>query len=79
MEEKFSEYQELLLEKFLPSITDKERGLLFCLGAGPKEYGFESEMLEYLKSHPNTTLLELEKFAEQFSPEIVIEDDEDED
>lgn len=75
MDEVFTEYQQLLLDKFLPSMREKDIGLLFALGAGPKEFGFEQEMLDYLKAHPNATLQELEDFATPLFPEIVIEDE----
>ena len=75
MEESFTEYQKLFLDRFLPTKKDGEFGLMFALGIGPKEFGFEAEMLEYLKSHPTATLQELERYAKPFFPEIVIEDD----
>ena len=76
MDEVFTEYQQMLLDKFLPSMSEKDRGLLFALGAGPKEFGFEQEMLDYLKAHPNATLQELDDFAAPFFLEIVIIDEE---
>lgn len=75
MADELTEYQRLLLDRFLPTAQEKEKGTLFALGAGPKEFGFEREMLEYLQSHPYVTLQELDDFAEPFFPEIVIEDD----
>ena len=70
MAEKFTEYQNLFFDRFLPERKDSEIGLMFALCAGPKEFGFEPEMLEYLRSHPYATLEELDDFAAQFFPEI---------
>ena len=75
MEESFTEYQKLFLDRFLPAKKDGEIGLMFALGAGPKEFGFEPEMLEYLQTHPHATLKELEDFSMPFFPEIVEEED----
>ena len=75
MDEKFTEYQQLLLDTFLPTMREQDKGLLFALGAGPKEFGFEQDMLDYLKAHPQATLQELNDFAAPFFPEIVIEED----
>ena len=74
MPEEFTEYQELFFNRFLPTKKDSEIGLMFALSVGPKEFGFEPEMLEYLQTHPYATLKELEEFALPFFPEIVEED-----
>lgn len=73
MDKRFTEYQELFFERFLSGKKDSEIGLMFMLCVGPKEFGFEKEMLEYLQSHPYATLRELEDFAAPFFPEIVEE------
>lgn len=75
MATEFTEYQKLFFDRFLPGKKDGEIGLMFGLCAGPKEFGFEPEMLEYLKTHPYATLKDLDDFAAPFFPEIVIEDD----
>lgn len=74
MDKKLTEYQQLLLDKFLPTMQEQDKGLLFALGAGPKEFGFEQDVLNYLKTHPHATLQELNDFASPFFPEIVIEE-----
>lgn len=74
MDKELTEYQQLLLDKFLPTMQEQDKGLLFALGAGPKEFGFEQDVLNYLKTHPHATLQELNDFASPFFPEIVIEE-----
>ena len=75
MGEEFTEYQNLFFERFLPTREKEKIGRMFALCVGPKEFGFEPEMLEYLQTHPHATLKELEDFSAPFFPEIVIEDD----
>ena len=74
MGEEFTEYQNLFFDRFLTGKKDSEIGRMFALCAGPKVFGFEKEMLEYLQSHPHATLQELEDFAAPFFPEITEED-----
>lgn len=75
MEDRLTEYQQLLVDRYLPHIKETEKGLLFGLGAGPKEFGFEDEMLAFLMENPEVTLSEMEEYAAQFFPELVVEDD----
>ena len=74
MEERFTEYQTLFFERFFHQRKDENVGLMFGLCVGPKEFGFEREMLDYLKAHPHATLEELEEFSKPFFPELVEED-----
>lgn len=79
MQGKISEYQQALLDRYSAKTrTHEEKMLLVEVGIGPKEYGFEDEMMEYLRSHPNASLEELQKYAEPFFPELEIVDDEEE-
>lgn len=75
MEKDATEYQQLLMERYAGTAADRaEEGCLISLLLGPKEYGFEKEMQEYLEAHPNASIAELDEYAEQFFPEIEIED-----
>jgi len=75
-----TEYQKLLLSRYLhEDITEYERGLLIALGLGPKEFGYEPEMLEWLKAHPNASLKETFDHDSELAPELVVEGDDDED
>lgn len=79
MEENVSEYQKLLLDRYSTKVkTYQEKMLLVEVGIGPKEYGFEDEMLEYLRSHPNASIQAVQKYAEPFFPEMQIVDDDQE-
>lgn len=75
MEDGLTEYQQRLVDRYLPHVKETEKGLLFGLAAGPKEFGFENEMLAFLMENPEATLSEIEEYAEQFFPELVVEDD----
>lgn len=76
MQGKISEYQQLLLDRYSTKAeTHEEKMLLVEVGIGPKEYGFEDEMMEYLRSHPNASLRELQQYAEPFFPELEIVED----
>ncbi len=76
MAEEFTEYQKLLLDRYLEdSLTERERGILIGVGIGPKEFGFEDEMMDFLHNNPDATLQELDEYAKQFFPEIEIVDD----
>lgn len=76
MSHEVNAYQQLLLDRYLDMAkNEQDRGVLIGLGIGPKEYGFEGEMLEYLEKHPDATLQELDDYAAGFYPELIVEDD----
>lgn len=78
MKEEVSAYQQLLLDRYSAKVeTYEEKMLLIEIGIGPKEYGFEDEMMEYLRNHPNASLQEVQNYAEPFFPELEIVDDDD--
>ena len=71
-----TEYQQLLMDRYAGTAKSKfEEGCLISLLLGPKEYGFENEMLGYLNDHPDASIVELDKYSDQFFPEIEIVDD----
>lgn len=72
-----TQLQRILIDKYAPNGPKCKQGrmALLSIGMGAREYGFENEILEYLKVHPYATLRELEDFAEPFFPEIEIVDD----
>lgn len=70
-----TEYQQLLMDRYAGTAQSKfEEGCLISLLLGPKEYGFEEEMMSYLNAHPDASITELDKYADQFFPEIEIVD-----
>ena len=72
-----TEYQQLLMEKYAGTAGSKfEEGCLISLLLGPKEYGFEDEMMHYLTAHPGASIIELDHYSGQFFPELEIVDDE---
>ncbi len=75
-----TEYQQLLMDRYAGTAENKyEEGSLISLFLGPKEYGFEAEMMEYLNGHPNASIAELDRYSDQFFPELEIVDDDEED
>ena len=73
-----TECQKLLLEKYAGKVESKRDEMaLLAVGMGAKSFEFEQEVVDFLRSHPSAPLEELAEYAEQFFPEIVISDDED--
>lgn len=76
MEERFTEYQEFLFNRFLHNVnTEQEKGFLIGLALAPKEYGYEEKMLAWLERNPTATLREAFDYEMTLRPQIVIEDD----
>lgn len=73
-----TEYQQLLMDRYAGTAQSKfEEGCLISLLLGPKEYGFEEEMMGYLNDHPDASIVELDEYSDQFFPELeVVDDDE---
>lgn len=76
-----SEYQKLLIERYGHCVSDKlDRSTLRALYNDPQEEGYEDEMLEWMKEHPNATFEELIHFDFSFyEPLEIVDDDELED
>ena len=71
-----SEYQKLLMERYGYLESDKEnQTTLKMLYRDPQEEGYEDEMLEWLKAHPDATFDELIRFDFSFYEPIEIVDD----
>lgn len=68
--------QQMLVERYVKDgpLSKQDSMILLAVGMGAKEFGFEEETIEYLRSHPYATLHELDVFTEPFFPEIVEED-----
>lgn len=70
-----TEYQQLLMDRYAGTAQNKfEEGCLISLLLGPKEYGFEEEMMRYLTDHPGASIIELDHYCDQFFPELEIVD-----
>ena len=76
MKNGLTQLQQMLIEKYAKDgpASKEDSMILLSVGMGAKEFGFEDEIIEYLRSHPYVTLQELDAFAEPFFPEIVEED-----
>ncbi len=79
--EQESEYQKILMERYAPLAKDKlYRTALRALYNDPQEEGYEDEMLEWVKAHPDATFDELLHFDFSFyEPLEIVDDDELED
>ena len=68
--EQESEYQKILMERYAPLAKDKlDRTALRALYNDPQEEGYEDEMLEWVKAHPDATFLKIDSiicFSGQF-------------
>ncbi len=72
-----SEYQKLLMERYGHLAVEKlDKSTLQALYNDPQEEGYEDEMLEWLKEHPNATFDELIHFDFSFYEPLEIVDDE---
>lgn len=73
-----SDYESLLRERFPEqSLNRQDRGLLGFLLELPREHGFESEMMEWLRENPGAGLQETAGFvAERIPPIEIVDDDE---
>lgn len=73
-----SEYQKLLMERYGHFVVDKlDKSTLRALYNDPQEEGYEDDMLEWMKEHPDATFDELIHFDFSFYEPIEIVDDED--
>ena len=69
-----SEYQKLLMERYG---HEQDQLALLALYEDPEEEGYEDEMLEWLKAHPDATFDELIRFDFSFyEPLEIVDDDE---
>ena len=74
--EQESEYQKILMERYAPLAKDKlDRTALRALYNDPQEEGYEDEMLEWVKAHPDATFDELLHFDFSFYEQLEIVDD----
>lgn len=75
-----TEYQKLLVERFGELANDWDNKTTFkALYNDPGEEGYEAEMLEFLKSHPDSTFQELVQYDFSFygdEPLEIVDDDE---
>jgi len=76
--EQESEYQRLLMKRYGHLNLDKLDSLsLDGLYEDPQTFGYEHEMLEWLKTHPDATFQELVAFDFSFyEPLEIVDDDE---
>lgn len=76
MKNSLTKLQQMLAERYIKdgALSKQDSMILLAVGMGAKEFGFEGEIIEYLRSHPYATLQELDDFAAPFFPEIVEED-----
>lgn len=72
-----TQLQQMLTDRYAPDgpKSKNDSMILLSVGMGAREFGFEDEIMEYLHTHPHATLEELEKFAGPFFPEIIEEDE----
>lgn len=69
-----SEYQKLLMERYG---HENDTLALQALYTDPQEEGYEEEMLEWVKAHPDATFDELIRFDFSFyEPLEIVDDDE---
>lgn len=71
-----TQLQQMLTHRYAPNgpKSKNDSMILLSVGMGAREFGFEDEIMEYLHTHPQATLEELEEFADPFFPEIIEED-----
>jgi len=68
-----SEYQKLLMERYG---HEQDKLALLALYEDPQEEGYEDEMLEWMKEHPDATFEELIHFDFSFyEPREIVDDD----
>ena len=74
-----SEYQKLLMERYEHLAVNKlDKSTLRALYNDAQEEGYEDEMLEWMKEHPDATFEELIHFDFSFYEPLEIVDDDDE-
>ena len=74
-----SEYRKLLMERYEHLAVNKlDKSTLRALYNDPQEEGYEDEMLEWMKEHPDATFEELIHFDFSFYEPLEIVDDDDE-
>ena len=76
MKNGLTKLQQMLAERYVNDepLSKDDSMILLSVGMGAKAFGFEDEVIEYLETHPHSTLKELDDFAAPFFPEIVEED-----
>lgn len=73
--EQESEYQKILMERYESQVKDKlDQTALRALYNDPQWEGYEDEMLEWVKAHPDATLEELLRFDFSFYEPLEIVD-----
>lgn len=78
MEHSLTECQKILIDRYLDGLESKKDEMMFLrVGMGANSFGFEDEIMKYLDAHPDATLQELDEYAEQFFPELVVDGEED--
>lgn len=72
-----TQLQQMLIDRYAKNgpKSKQDSMILLSVGMGAKELGFEDEIIKYLNDHPDATLEDLDKYAEPFFPEIVIDED----
>lgn len=76
MQQELTQGQKMLMDRYFDKVqSDEDRMILLSVGMGANSFGFEDEIMAYLDAHPDATLQELDEYAEQFFPELVVEDD----
>ena len=82
MDEQRTEFVELMVDRFSDDVYGRNNhediaDYLYIINA-PSQSGLEPEMLSFAKAHPNATVKELIEYFESMDPEIVGEDDDEE-
>lgn len=78
-----TEFVKLMVDRFSDDVYGSNNyedvaDYLYIINA-PGQSGLEPEMLEFAKAHPDATVKEFIDYFESMDPEIVGEDDDDED
>ena len=73
-----SEYQRILMERYAPLVKDKlDKTALRALYNDPQEEGYEDDMLEWVKAHPDASFDELLNFDfSHYEPLEIVDGDE---
>ena len=83
MNKQRTEFVQLMVDRFSDDVYDRNNhediaDYLYIINA-PGQSGLEPEMLLFAKARPDATVKELIEYFESMDPEIVCEDDDDED
>lgn len=80
MSQEMTECQKMLVRKYADKIGNKsDEMIILAVGMGANSFGFEAEIMGFLRNHPEATLQELDEYASQFFPELEIVDDDEPD